>query len=89
MQTIKVKVLEKKIMKCYKSTDKYVFKVEDDRGKTFYLENKNDIFFFKFNSSDIYDEVSAGNTYIFNIRGMRSRFFGVYPNIYNFRTVVK
>ena len=50
-------------------------------------ENKNtykitDLFFkFKFNSTDIYNELEIGKTYKVKISGFRIKIFSEYPNI--------
>ena len=68
-------------------TDKYVKRNND---KDIYLivdENKNtykvsDLFFkFKFNSTDIYNNLEIGKTYKVKISGFRIKILSEYPNI--------
>lgn len=50
-------------------TDKGVFRIEDQ------------LFYDKFNSSDLYGELEAGGTYHITTTGFRSGFLSMYPNI--------
>lgn len=50
-------------------TDKGVFRIEDQ------------LFFGKFNSSDLYGELELGKTYQITTTGFRNGFFSMYPNI--------
>ena len=50
-------------------TDKGVFRIEDQ------------LFYGKFNSSDLYGELEAGGTYRVVTTGFRSGFLSMYPNI--------
>ena len=52
-------------------TDKGVFKIEDQ------------LFFGKFNSSDIYGDIAVGKTYKIETYGFRIEVFSEYKNIYS------
>lgn len=44
-------------------------------------ENADDIFFWKFDSSNLYGDMNIGDTYIVKIVGWRVPFLSWYPNI--------
>lgn len=52
------------------STDEGVYEVTDSLWKM------------RFDSSDVYAGIEVGETYTFEIAGVRSPFFSLYPNIY-------
>ena len=68
-------------------SDKYVKRIGDNDVYLVVDENKNtykvsDLFFnFKFNSTDIYNNLEIGETYKVKISGFRIRFLSEYPNI--------
>src|SRR5690606_22667275 len=45
------------------------------------FENTDSLLNFKWNSSDIYGELKAGETYTFHVYGYRIPFFSMYKNI--------
>lgn len=68
-------------------TDKYIKRSGEADIYLIVDENKNtykitDLFFkFKFNSTDLYNELEKGNTYIVKTSGFRIKILSQYPNI--------
>lgn len=63
-------------------TSKYL--VFTDQGV---FENQDTIFHFKFNSSDVYGELSAGDTFEISYYGWRVELLSWYPNIIEVRKI--
>jgi hypothetical protein len=59
-----------------------------DRGSRYLIftdagtfENVDSLIYGKFDSSDLYGYLQVGETYSIKIKGIRSHFFSIYPNI--------
>ncbi len=78
----------------YKSVSEETIKIDDkeriqDGQSSYYLiftdkgvfKNTDSLLFFKFDSSDIYNELKIGNTYKVKINWYRIRFLNMYKNI--------
>lgn len=63
----------------YPSKYSSMYLIYTDKGV---FRNTDASLFLKFNSSDIYGELTVGNTYKLGVYGKRSRIFTTYPNIY-------
>lgn len=63
---------------------KYLFSVDWGNGNLEVIENTDALFFLKFNSSDIYANLQAGQTAKFKVVGWRIPFMSWYRNIISF-----
>lgn len=64
-------------------------RVVDNRDSYYLIYGKNEVYKdtdswirLKFNSSDLYRDIQAGQCYSFNVQGWRLPFFSTYRNIY-------
>lgn len=73
--------LEKSSGEDKKPKDKYMIYAKDVSGKTYVFENTDTIYYFKFDSSDVYAEIEVGKTYDFDVYGWRLKLFSSYQNI--------
>lgn len=81
-----VTVTDKNIKNSSKES-KYLIYCEDIDGNTVVYEITDSLLRGRFNSSDIYAQISVGKTYEFTVGGSRSGFFSWYPNIYEYKVI--
>ena len=62
--------------------DESIYLIYTDEGV---FKNTDSIYYFKFNSSDIYGELKEGESYRLNVYGFRIPFLSKYKNIINFK----
>jgi Protein of unknown function (DUF1523). len=78
--TYTVTVTEKQI-KMYNDEDKYLVYTKADNGVVYVFENTDSMFEHKYNSSDIYGQITQGNKYRIETYGKRIPFWSSYENI--------
>ena len=85
-QTYVATVTDKEV-KNYKNSSKYLVftKTEDGETKVFSVEDS--LIRFRWNSSDIYGDIEAGNTYRFTTIGFRFEILSIYENIIDFKEI--
>ena len=66
---------------------KYLIYCEDIDGNTVVYEVTDSLLHGRFNSSDVYAQISVGKTYEFTVGGSRSGFLSWYPNIYEYKVI--
>lgn len=64
-----------------RAKDKWMVLGVDGEGEPVALENTDNLFRLKFNSSDLQAGIQVGKTYTFRIAGIRNSLFSLYPNI--------
>ncbi len=62
-------------------SSKYLVFAEDEQGNTIVFENTDNLFRFKFDSSDIHGRLKIGNTYKVTVVGFRIPFLSTHQNI--------
>lgn len=62
-------------------SSKYMIWGVDEMGEQHVYENTDELFRWKFNSSDLYGDIQEGQTYELNLIGQRFPFFSWYENI--------
>lgn len=62
-------------------SSKYLIYAEDEQGELVVFENTDNLFRFKFDSSNIYGELKVGHTYKMTVVGYRVPFLSMYQNI--------
>lgn len=75
-EEIKITVMDKYIKRSG-DYDKYM--VVDTLGNAYEISDL--MFIGKFNSTDLYNQLKVGHTYIVSISGVRNNFFSMYKNI--------
>lgn len=75
-EEIKITVMDKYIKRSG-DYDKYM--VVDTLGNAYEISDL--MFIGKFNSTDLYNQLKIGHTYIVSISGVRNNFFSMYKNI--------
>lgn len=75
-EEIKITVMDKYIKRSG-NYDKYM--VVDTLGNAYEISDL--MFIGKFNSTDLYNQLKVGHTYIVSISGVRNNFFSMYKNI--------
>ena len=88
-QTYVVTVQSKERVQLNKSNSKYLVYTLDDKKESHVFEVTDSLFKLRFDSADVYNKIQPGETYEFTTGGYRIPFFSMYPNIYEFRQVVK
>lgn len=73
-------------------TDKVVKNSQNDSTYLIFtdkgvFENSDSLVNGKWNSSDVYNDIKVGKTYIFHVRGIRNHVLSWYPNILNVKPV--
>ena len=68
--------------KRYGKGDKYLVYCHNENGDSEVFEITDSILKFRFDSSDLYNDVQIGETYEFTICGSRVPWLSWYPNIY-------
>ena len=66
---------------------KYLIYGEDENGKTYFFEDTDTLFRWKFNSSDVFGALKEGETYELTVIGFRVHIFNWYENIIDFKAV--
>ena len=69
------------------NTSKYLIYGEDENGKTYVFEDRDTLFRWKFNSSDVYGALKEGETYELTVIGFRVHILNWYENIVDFKAV--
>ena len=70
-------------------SDKYLIYTELEDGEILVLENTDELFYGKFNSSDMYADLKVGETYTFKVIGFRIPLFSSYQNIIDYKLIEK
>lgn len=81
-ETITAKVVDKAIKRSDRDHDKYLIYTDHET-----LEDEDSLLNGKFNSSDVYGQITAGHTYRFEVIGWRNPFFSIYRNIISVQEV--
>lgn len=81
-----VTVTDKNVKNSSKES-KYLIYCEDMDGNTVVYEVTDSLLHGRFNSSDVYAQISVGKTYEFTVGGSRSGFLSWYPNIYEYKVI--
>ena len=71
--------------KRYGKGDKYLVYCHNENGDSEVFEITDSILKFRFDSSDLYNDVQIGETYEFTICGSRVPWLSWYPNIYQIK----
>lgn len=71
-----------KTNKITNNDDTYLIFCEDTEGKSYVFEISDNLFAWRWNSSDLYSSIKVNKTYEFTIAGSRIHFLSWYPNIY-------
>ena len=71
--------------KRYGKGDKYLIYCHNENGNSEVFEITDSILKFRFDSSDLYNDVQVGKTYEFTICGSRVPWLSWYPNIYQIK----
>lgn len=66
---------------------KYLIYCQDTDGNIKVYEITDSLLYGRFNSSDVYAQISIGKTYEFTVGGSRNGFMSWYPNIYEYKEV--
>lgn len=74
--------IRSKIERC-KTKDTCKFLIMTDKGV---FENTDSLINFKFNSSDVFNELQVGGTYNLTVNGWRVPFMSWYPNIVSYKS---
>jgi hypothetical protein len=85
--TVVATVTDKTVKRTNNDNDRYLIFTEDETGSVLVLEDTDSLIPLKFNSSDIYAQIDVGQTYRFDVRGLRIRFLSMYQNIYGLEEV--
>lgn len=64
-----------------RTKDKWMVLGINEEGEPVALENTDNLFRLKFNSSDLQAGIQVGKTYTFRIAGIRNSLFSLYPNV--------
>jgi uncharacterized membrane protein len=72
--------LQEKFVKTKESKGVYMLIIETAQGREVFV-NKDNLFFWKFNSSDVYANLNEGETYLFTSVGFRFPLLSMYKNI--------
>lgn len=68
-------------------SSKYLIYCRTDDNDVLVLENTDNMYRGKWNSSDIYGEIESGKTYHFNVVGCRIPFLSWYENILTIKSI--
>lgn len=71
--------------KRYGRGDKYLVYCHNENGNSEVFEITDSVLKFRFDSSDLYNDVQIGETYEFTICGSRVPWLSWYPNIYKIK----
>lgn len=71
-----------KVVKNFLKESKYLIFTQDDSGDTQVFEITDSLLRFRFDSADVYAQISPNQKYQFTVRGSRIPIFSWYPNIY-------
>lgn len=64
-----------------KADDIYMIYAEDASGNTYVFTDEDELWYWKWNSSDVYAKIKVGKTYEFEVCGVRIPFLSSYQNI--------
>lgn len=68
-------------------TSKYLIYGTINDGETLVIQNTDEFWYGKFNSSDIYSELKIGSTYKIKVIGFRVPFFSQYQNLIEYELI--
>ena len=88
-QNIYIATITDKSIKRNSDSDKYLIYTELEDGEILVLENTDELFYGKINSSDIYADLKVGETYTFKVVGFRIPLFSSYQNIIDYKLIEK
>lgn len=80
------KVVDKYI-KRYDDADKFFFIVEKQDGSREVLQNTDELWFWKFNSADVYANIEVGKCYRFKVVGWRIPFWSMFRNVVKYEEI--
>lgn len=78
---IKVEEVTITVTSTDRTKDKWMVLGINEEGEPVALENTDNLFRLKFNSSDLQAGIQVGKTYTFRIAGIRNSLFSLYPNV--------
>ncbi len=64
-----------------KADDIYMIYAEDSFGNTYVFTDEDELWYWKWDSSDVYAKIKVGKTYEFEVCGIRIPFLSSYQNI--------
>lgn len=68
-------------------TSKYLIFCDGENGESLVFENTDTVFHFKFNSSNIYEQLKEGKQYEITVVGVRIPFLSTYQNIIKIKEI--
>lgn len=83
-----VTVVDKGI-KNHNKNSQYLIYCVDEKDETQVFQVSDSLFQMRFDSSDMYPNITVGKTYKFTICGKRVHFLSWYPNIYQYEEIIQ